>query len=839
MLDLRSGELRQVTRNPANEYGPAWSPASDDLAYVSDRQGAPGVYAVDPDGRERLLAAVKGTGNAPAWTPDGAAVVYNLVAQDQSRLLRGEQPLVTGEDVFPFRVQWLSASEFLYTADGQIKRRAMDGGRARPVEFTARVSFARPAYERKQPDLDGTQPQPAKGMVAPVISPDASQVAFIALGDLWVMPIGGAPRRLTDDAFVDEDPAWSPDGRSLVFSSDRAGTLDLWMHDLATGAERRLTQLPTAETGAAWSPDASSVAFLNNAGEVQIVEVATGQVRSLHKDRTAPTLFRPGRPTWSADGKTIAITALRPYSTRFREGTSQIVLLSVETGNARVIAPLPHTSIGKREDDGPVWSRDGSKLAFVAGGRLCVLPVTPGGDPLGPLRELSDGVADVPSWTGDSRRLLYVASDRLRLVDIDDGAVTEVPVDLQWRRELHRGRTVVHAGRLFDGRSKALRPDVDIVIEGDRIRAVQPHSAAAHTGRVIDASNRTVMPGLIESHTHLSDDYGEALGRIWLSYGVLTLREPAGNPYRGLERREAIESGRRIGPRIFTTGYTFDGGRIYYSGSMSIVGGPQVEKELDRARDLGYDLVKTYVRLPDNLQKRVVELAHRRGLPVTSHELYPAVAFGADGVEHIRGTSRRGYSPKVSALNESYRDVTSLLGASGMTLTPTVGIGGAFQWIAGLDSGLLADPRFTTLFPSWIVESTRKSVEGARGDLPAREARLRGYGRTVRAVTDAGGRVIAGTDAPIIPFAMSLHAEIEAYVRGGLSPYEALQTATVNAAEALGAGASLGSIEPGKLADLVIVEGDPLTDIRAARAVRMVVKGGQPLALEELLARPR
>src|SRR5207245_8393190 len=154
-----------------------------------------------------------------------------------------------------------------------------------------------------------------------------------------------------------------------------------------------------------------------------------------------------------------------------------------------------------------------------------------------------------------------------------------------------------------------------------------------------------------------------------------------------------------------------------------------------------------------------------------------------------------------------YRDVIDLLGASGMTLTPTVGIGGAFQWIAGLDPALLADPRFTTLFPSWIVESTLKGMEAARGDLPAREARLRGFGRTVRAVTDAGGRVIAGTDAPIIPFAMSLHAEIEAYVRGGLTPFEALQTATVNAAEALGAGASLGSIDPGKLADLVIVDG--------------------------------
>jgi imidazolonepropionase-like amidohydrolase len=415
--------------------------------------------------------------------------------------------------------------------------------------------------------------------------------------------------------------------------------------------------------------------------------------------------------------------------------------------------------------------------------------------------------------------------------------VSDVPVNLEWRRTPRSGALVVHASALFDGRSATLRRNVDIIIEGERIRAVQPHSAAAHTGTVIDAGGRTVMPGLIETHTHLSDDYGESLGRIWLSYGVLAVREPAGNPYRGVERREAIESGRRIGPRIFTTGYTFDGPRIYYSGSMSI-DGPQIERELGRARDLGFDVVKTYVRLPDVLQKRVIDLAHRQGVPVTSHELYPAVAFGADGVEHIRGTSRRGYSTKVSALNRSYRDVIEILGASGMTITPTVGIQGAFQWIAAQDSALLGDRRFTTLFPSWIVESARSSVESARRELPAREARVIPLGQTVRAVVDAGGRVIAGTDAPIIPFAISLHAELEAYVRGGLSPFEALQTATVNAAAALGASEDLGTIEAGRLADLVIVEGNPLRDIRAARAVRMVVRGGQAFTIDELLARP-
>ena len=107
--------------------------------------------------------------------------------------------------------------------------------------------------------------------------------------------------------------------------------------------------------------------------------------------------------------------------------------------------------------------------------------------------------------------------------------------------------------------------------------------------------------------------------------------------------------------------------------------GTQLPQELQKTVDLGYDLIKTYVRLDDRLQKRVIDFAHANGMPVTSHEIYPAVASGADGVEHIRGTSRRGYSPKVSALYRSYQDVVDLLTASKMTITPTIGItGGAF-----------------------------------------------------------------------------------------------------------------------------------------------------------------
>jgi imidazolonepropionase-like amidohydrolase len=468
-----------------------------------------------------------------------------------------------------------------------------------------------------------------------------------------------------------------------------------------------------------------------------------------------------------------------------------------------------------------------------------VMATTPTGDVTGQPRAVSTELADSPSWAADSRRLLYQTVTGLKLVDVNDGRSTDVPVKLTWRPSIPEGRTVVHAGRLFDGNTATLRSNVDVIIRGNRIEQVVEHLADQHTGRVIDAGDGVVMPGLIEMHAHLSKDYGEVLGRIWLSYGITSVRNPAANAFESAEEKEAIGSGVRRGPRVFATGGPFDGSRIFYAGGVPLSSDQVLPLELQKTVTLDYDLIKTYVRLDDRLQKRVIDFAHANGMPVTSHEIYPAVASGADGVEHIRGTSRRGYSPKVTALNRSYQDVIDLLTASKMTLTPTIGItGGAFGLQLARDPSRLDDPRFRTLFPGAVIRAMEQLVKSsASTDLNAAAAPLRPLGDTVRRVVKGGGIVIAGTDSPIFPYALAFHTELEIFSQSGLTPFEVLQTATTRAAEALGESANLGSIEAGKLADLVIVADDPLVDVRNARKVRTVIKNGEVHTLEELLKR--
>jgi len=834
-LTVASGKLRQVTKGAGNEFNPTWSPDGREIAYVSS-QSPEGVYAVNvADGHERLLTAASGTVGTPSWSPDGKRVLYTVVAQGDGALMIDGQKVASGEDVFPFRAAWLSATEFLYTADGKIKRRSLGGESASVVEFRVTLPVMPANYSRRKLEFDSTAPQPALGIMRPVISPDGKQVAFAALGDLWVMPIGGKPRRLTDDAVVEMDPAWSPDGVQLSYSSDRAGSMDVYVRDLKTGKDRQLTESPGVEKHGAWSPNGKYIAFIKEMGsteDVFVVDTQTGVSKKVHDGG-----YVPGYPTWSPDSRIVVSSRFMPASSRFRQGTSQLFATTLDGGSGRLIVPVPEHSIGKRIGDGPVWSPDGKQMSFEMDGALYVMPVTSAGDAAGKPRMLAKGPVDHLSWTGDSQRILYVAPDGLSLITVGSGAVQKVPVDLDWKRAIPRGLVMVHAGRLVDGVHESARTDMDIAIEGNRIRAVVSHDAGNHTGTVIDASDQSVMPGLIEAHAHTKKIFGNRFGRLMLAYGITSVRSPSNAPADVVEDREAFESGRRHGPRLFAAPFSLDGPLGYYAGAIAITTNEQVDAQLVRANAFQLDMLKTYVNLAEPLRKHAVEGAHQAGIPVSSHELYPAAAFGMDSTEHLTGTAGRGYPTKCSTLGRMYQDVIEILRVSRMTITPTAVLGG-LQGQMARDKDLVKDPRWSVMQPAWVTETQSGGGRGrgaAGGDAATRKAVAAGWRKAILDMTRAGVSVLAGTDSSLVPYGISLHYELEIEVAAGLTPFQALQTATVNPARLLNASRDLGTVEVGKLADLVIVDGDPLQDIRNARKVRTVIRGGSVIQIEELV----
>lgn len=860
VLDLESRGLTKITDHRANDYMPTWSPTGKEIVFVSERdpKGMMGLYrvSVPPEAEPTLVASFESPIASPSFSPDGKLLAVRVLelqetsagamgrAASASRLAivpaSGGEPrfLETPDDVFPFRACWASDSEVVYSAAGSVWKQTVrgkqDGGTPVRIPFQVQVTLDRPSYRRRPVEFpQGRERQTVRGLVRPVLAPDNSLIAYTALGDLWVVSTdGGDPVPLTRDEALDSDPHWSPDSRSLVFSSDRGGTMDLWVKDVSaspSSGERQLTSSLGAELTPSWSPDGKTIAYVDEESRLHRIGSDGSDDRVLTERRHAV-----GIPSWSSDSVHIAMTVHVPISTRFREGYNRILIVNVETGASRLL-DQPDRSFGNRDGDGPIWRPDGGALAFAMDGGLWTMPVTPVGEVTGRPRQIVGEPIDFPSWSGDGRRIFFLSSSGLSVVDVASGEVNHVALRHDFETKPAGGRFAIQNVKVIDATGAPAREGMDVFVQGDRIERIDPTGAPIDEGlRVIDGRGKTLIPGLIEMHAHTSlPAYGSRQGKIWLSYGVTSMRTPADALYRVLEERESIEAGRRVGPRVFYTGSTMDGDRIYYAGALAIGDREELHQEMKRALALDYDLVKTYVRLPDALQKEVIDEAHAQGVFVTSHEVYPAVAYGIDGIEHLRGTSRRGYSPKITDLRRSYDDVLELIGRSGVYFTPTVLIHGGWSLALAREPDLLRDSRFLTLFPPFAQDAYR--AESGDGDRERSSEVVAPLFKTIAAIHERGGKIVAGTDSAIVPYGLGLILEIEEMSEAGLGPAAAIESATRVAAEALGASHDLGTVEPGKIADLVLLGGDPLEDIRNLRKTEMVVVDGRLLSVAKLL----
>jgi imidazolonepropionase-like amidohydrolase len=413
-------------------------------------------------------------------------------------------------------------------------------------------------------------------------------------------------------------------------------------------------------------------------------------------------------------------------------------------------------------------------------------------------------------------------------------------------------------GTLIDGAGGPAVRDAAVIVRGNRIAAVGKKGAipVPANARVINAEGKYILPGLIDAHVH----YHEWQGELHLAHGVTTVMD-TGNPIEWMEALSAaIADGRAVGPRLFYTGNSLTSPpalRDHHIGLTSPEMGRQAVRLL---KQHGAISIKVHQQISTELLSAVAEEAHRLGLTVTGHlrriGAREAALAGIDGLQHSTGIPRStGDHPELRKTDdpendlvgyyddlyeaaemkeENFASLIKLLVEQQVTVIPTL-----VTWFRVASENRAAYAQEDAVYARiealrYVPEEVRKMWQTSAIYEPANDRELARFraaylklSRFLKLFHEAGGRLLAGSSTSVMVPGVSLQREMEMMVELGLSPKEVIEMTTRRNAEFMRQDKELGTIAAGKLADLILVEGDPLAEIKNIRRIALVMKDGQ------------
>jgi Tol biopolymer transport system component len=801
-LPATGGAAVPVTPSGEQARQPRFSPDGTRIVYQRLRDGQWDIAMLDlASAKTEALTTSLDDEREPEFTPDGRSVVFAAERHGRSTLrsialdgrIETELTYDAGTLSFPtFSEQ--GALAYLVAAGGEWSLKVLGSDGATTAVHTSAQRLSPPSW------------RPGGGVLAfgEQDSAVSSQLQLLLLAEPRVLKsLSGG-----EDLFASR-PAWAS-GAELIYAADG----QLWRRGIAMPTRTPIHLFAATAVEVATTP--SDVAPLHARGERAALGVgaiarspdgrravftALGDVWLFERgtaERLTDDAFVDLDPVFWPDGESVVFASERTGQFElWRLGLRDRLFTQLTFGALR-----PHR---------PAVRPDGQRVAYLATATLEpwaaktleVLDVQSGTS-----TTRNTGVLDgVLSWSEDGNEL-NLRAIALRDTDPTVGrdavaaspAPTEEPLAasaatrVRWAAPAAPPAYVVEVGRLFDGTRTTYRRHVDLHVRDGRVAAVVSRGALPPPGPVIDAREATVIPGLIDVHAHLSSLVGERLGRTLLAYGVTTVRDVTSRPAEGLERAEAWASGRMPGPRLIVN--------------------PTHE---DLAPPVGtLAPLRDYGGIAHGFAHSLSRQAMRIGVPWLGD--YPARLRFAD----LDFRNDLELSPGLVA----YQDGFSRFVTSGSTFVTGLAA------LTGVAANPLPvqDAAYRALFTS-AERASWGRADGLAGLLtPLRQT-------TVRLVR-AGGRVAIGSDAPAVPYGLGVHLELALLADAGIATDRLLRMATIEGALALGLEGELGTIEEGKLADFVVLDGDPLADIAATIAIDAVVKGGVWYDRSALLAPP-
>jgi imidazolonepropionase-like amidohydrolase len=610
----------------------------------------------------------------------------------------------------------------------------------------------------------------------------------------------------------------SPDGRRVAYQHSEGNLQELRVADLSGRSSTLVKVDRTGRFEPAWSPDGRQLVYVGFTGmspSLYGVDLETGQGRKIVD---ASPRWMP-RPHFSADGSYIYYT-----------DRNQVHRYSVKDGESEAITQL----VGGHVADGTT-SPDSQWLAFrrneeVWVARLGEQPVTDEAA----FRLSDDGGLNF-SFAPDSRAVIYATGANVWHHPLDGSERTEIPVELDLPAAAPEAMLVRNV-QLLDFDAGGFTDATSLFIEQGRIRWIGPESGHVLPAdvKVLDAQGRYAIPGLFDSHTHVATpihfnparDVSHMASNI--AFGVTSVRDMGSDITLVKAWADRRESYGAPVPRIFSGGAMIEANGTFFHGGSFFVETEEGARELVRKekRD-GAVAIKSYFTLPWPLHRAIAAEARRQNIPVVAHglifrEMVMGPVLGRASIEHQPSPIRL------------YRDVLQLLAETGTRWCPTIAPIGGNGILFAQQPHLLSDPRlraFTSQGDYALAE------EGALDP----EVLGRAYSDllvSIKQAHDMGVSVLAGTDAlnPNVFYGHGLHMELRHLARAGIPPLDVLRLATKEAAATVGAGDVLGTLEPDKLADIVLLDENPLEDIGNTLTIWRVILAGRVFVSEPGLA---
>ncbi len=644
--------------------------------------------------------------------------------------------------------------------------------------------------------------------------------------ELFLADLGGTlGRRLTWHDGWDGYAARSADGSRIVFDRSDEEYGGLYSMDLVTGEGDWLLRSDGPDVGgSAFAPDDQSIVFVSKSDDKR--DIYRLWFKDGRREQITSSPLSEADPVFSPAGDTLA------YSVRIDDELSALEVLDLASGTVRRILTLRGNAYGL------AWGPKGSVLYFNADsdGDQELFQLTMGGEAA--VQLTSNEEADhLPSVSPDGRSLLFTSQregpEAVFVLDLESGQQRRL--DLITQTEIDAPVTAFVNVRVLTMAGMSSIDDGVVLVRAGKILGVGPRSRLAipPNAHLIDGQRGTLLPGLIDAHVHIRSANNL---RFYLARGFTTVRDMNGNLSKTLEARELVDAGEILGARVVAASRTVlaEPFRNYPAPRTA----DEARAVATKAKDAGFDLIKVF-RLGRVPFVALMEQARTLGIPVAGH--VPNIGLddptttvgipfevilesGMASLEHILEVAKAG-TADLHDENE-LRRLAKRIAKAGVPVG-TLAVSALNNNRLKLDrDSLLREKReqIVAMFGEEGLESAR-SIDTTSWEVVPEEV----VHRVIRVFHRAGVQLILGTDShsPSILAGQAGLDELELLVAAGLSPRAALETATVSAADALGLGSELGTIEVGMRADLMLVSGDPTIDIGVLRNPLGVVAGGR------------